>query len=85
MTGQSRLMSLAESAVSTGIGFSVAVATQVAIFPLFGINVALSDNFAIAAVFTAISIVRSYVVRRLFNLLHLRRWAHIQELWCNPR
>jgi hypothetical protein len=62
-------MSLIETITSTAIGYSVAVATQLTVFPLFGINIPLQDNLAIGAIFTVVSIVRGYVVRRVFNRL----------------
>jgi hypothetical protein len=64
---QSRKMSLIETLCSTAIGYIVAVTAQVAIFPLFDINIPLSDNFLIGVIFTIISIVRGYCIRRLFN------------------
>lgn len=66
---QSRKMSLIETITSTAIGYSVAVVTQVTVFPLFGINIPSQDNLAIGAIFTAASIVRGYVVRRVFSRL----------------
>jgi hypothetical protein len=69
---QSRKLSLIETITSTAIGYSVAVATQVSVFPLFGINIPLQDNLAIGAIFTVISIVRGYVVRRVFNRIAAR-------------
>ena len=63
-------MSFTESLVNVAIGYSVALATQFAVFPLFGMEVRLSDNLAIGAIFTAVSIVRSYCVRRAFNWWH---------------
>lgn len=64
---QSRLASIAESLANIAIGYLIAVAAQVAIFPLFGIQVSAGDNFAIAGLFTAVSLVRSYMLRRVFN------------------
>lgn len=66
---QSRKLSLIETITSTAIGYSVAVVTQVTVFPLFGINIPLQDNLAIGAIFTVVSIVRGYVVRRVFSRL----------------
>ena len=63
---QSRLGSLIESAISTAIGYGVALVSQLLVFPLFGINVPLSTNLWIGAWFTVISLVRSYVIRRFF-------------------
>ena len=66
---QSCRASLLESAANIAIGYGVAVAAQVAIFPLFGMDVPLSDNLLIGGLFTAVSLVRSYALRRLFNKL----------------
>ena len=64
---QSRGMSLTESIVNVAIGFGVAVAVQLLVFPMFGMRVTLADNLAIGAIFTAVSIARSYAVRRVFD------------------
>ena len=65
---QSRLGSLIESVVNIAIGLIVALVSQLIVFPLVGIHdVAFSTNLEIAAYFTAISLVRSYVIRRWFN------------------
>jgi hypothetical protein len=64
---QSRIASLAESVMNVLIGYGVALASQLAIFPMFGIHLPLSDNLAIGAWFTLISLVRSYAIRRWFN------------------
>jgi hypothetical protein len=64
---QSRLESLVESIVNILLGYGVALLSQIAIFPLFGIHVPLSTNLWIGAWFTVISLARSYIVRRFFN------------------
>ena len=64
---QTKLESAIEVVVNVLIGYAVATASQIMIFPLFGILLPLSDNLLIGAYFTAISIVRGYVVRRFFN------------------
>lgn len=64
---QSRLMSLVEAIANVAVGFGVAVATQIAVFPLFGLAVSLGDNLAIGCIFTMASVVRSYTLRRLFE------------------
>lgn len=64
---QTRVMSAAESAANVAIGYGVAVGSQIAILPLFGVNLPLADNLLIGVYFTAISLARSYVVRRVFN------------------
>jgi len=64
---QSRKHSMYESVSNIAIGYIVAIASQLAVFPLFGIYVGIGDNLAIGAYFTAISLIRSYTVRRWWN------------------
>lgn len=64
---QSRRMSAVESIANVAVGYGVAVVTQIAVFPLFGMSVPIGDNLAIGAVFTAVSLARSYILRRIFN------------------
>lgn len=75
---QTRLGSLIESLLNVAIGYWVALLSQLVILPMYGVHVPLSTNLAIGAWFTAISIVRSYALRRWFNA-RLRaaaeRWA----------
>ncbi len=72
---QSRLQSFLESCVNVAIGYTVALLTQLAVFPLFGMKVSLEANFAIGGIFTVVSLVRSYAVRRLFNYLHRSKYV----------
>ena len=67
---QNRWQSFVESCINVVIGFGVSLAAQIAVFPMFGIRVDLDSNLAIGAIFTVISIARSYCVRRFFNRLH---------------
>ena len=64
---QSRRASFIESIANVVVGFSVATIANYYIIPLFGYPVTFSDSFWIGAVFTVISIIRSYLFRRLFN------------------
>ena len=64
---QSRWMSLVEAATNIAVGYCLAVLTQVLVFPLFGLSVSLGENLGIGAVFTVVSLVRSFVLRRIFN------------------
>jgi hypothetical protein len=70
---QSRLMSLVESLANVLVGYGVAVATQMLVFPLFGLAVTISDNLLIGLIFTAVSIVRSYALRRGFEAMRVRQ------------
>lgn len=66
---QSRLMSLIEAIANVGVGFGVAVLAQIVVFPLFGFDVPFKDNLLIGVIFTGVSILRAYTLRRLFEAL----------------
>lgn len=66
---QSRRMSLIEAITNVAVGYALAVVTQIVVFPWFGLHASLGDNLALGLVFTAISLFRSYTLRRLFTLL----------------
>jgi len=70
---QSRRWSFIESVANVAVGFLVALLAQIIVFPWFGMQVRLVDNLKIGAIFTVISIMRSYLVRRGFNFLDRRR------------
>jgi hypothetical protein len=64
-----RRMSLVEAIANVLVGYGVAVATQIMVFPLFGLEATFGQNLAIGGVFTVVSLVRSYVLRRVFEVL----------------
>jgi hypothetical protein len=67
---QSRKRSLTESIVNTAVGFLISLLIQMIIYPAFGIPVTFAENIAITAIFTIVSILRGYFIRRIFeNLL----------------
>lgn len=66
---QSRAMSLVEAVANVVVGYALAIATQLAVFPAFGINAAFGEHLAIGVAFVAISLARSYALRRLFDHL----------------
>ena len=60
--------SLVEAVANTAVGFGVNFTANMLILPLFGFtNLTLGKNLFIGALYTAISLVRSYVLRRWFN------------------
>jgi len=65
-------MSLVESISNVLVGYGVAVVTQILIFPVFGLHTTLAQNLKMGAVFTVVSIARSYVLRRLFEAIRVR-------------
>jgi hypothetical protein len=69
---QSRAMSLVESLANVAVGYGVAVVAQILIFPIFGLHITLAQNLMMGAIFTVVSIGRSYALRRLFEEIRLR-------------
>lgn len=70
---QSRVMSLAESLANVAVGYGLAVITQLLVFPHFGLHMTLAENLTIGAIFTVVSIGRSYCLRRMFEGLRVYR------------
>jgi len=64
---QTHRQSIVESVANTAIGFVVSFLSQMVVFPLFDITASFGDHFGITCCFTAISILRNYIVRRSFN------------------
>lgn len=69
---QSRAMSLMEATTNVVVGYILAILTQIVVFPWFGLEAALSEHLAIGMVFVAVSLARSYFLRRLFEALRCR-------------
>jgi hypothetical protein len=69
---QSRLMSLVESVANVVVGYGVAVVTQILIFPIFGLHTTLAQNLKMGAIFTIVSIARSFALRRVFEAIRMR-------------
>jgi len=69
---QTRFASFIESVTSTAIGFVVSMGILEIVNRLWGLALGLDDNVAITSIFTAASVLRSYLVRRGFNWWHHR-------------
>jgi hypothetical protein len=65
-------MSLVESLANVAVGYGIAVLTQIAVFAFLGLHVSLADNLVMGAVFTIVSIARSFTLRRVFEELRVR-------------
>jgi len=70
---QSRLISLAEAVTNVVVGYGIAIATQLTVFPVFGLQPSLGENLLLGVVFTGVSLLRSYLVRRAFENWRVRR------------
>lgn len=63
---QSRALSAVEAVANAAVGWSVALATQLVLFPVVGLQASVAQHIALSVTFTAVSLARSYVLRRLF-------------------
>ena len=66
-------MSLIEAATNVAVGYALAVATQILVFPMFGLHTTLAQNLKMGLIFTGISLIRSFALRRVFEAIRVRR------------
>jgi len=64
---QTKTHSWVEAWTNVAIGYVINVVANLLIFPLFGINIAFTTNLGMGLIYTIISVIRSYVLRRVFN------------------
>jgi hypothetical protein len=64
---QTKKQSLLESATNIVIGYTIALISQLVIFPIVGVEATLGQNVKIGILFTIVSFTRSYLIRRYFN------------------
>ena len=64
---QSKKDSLIESLTSTTIGWLIGVILNLTVLPLFDYNITVVDSLLVSLIFTAVSVIRGYVIRRWFN------------------
>jgi cobalamin synthase len=64
---QSRLQSFIEAWSNTLIGYFINLAVQLVVYPFYGATFSFGQNIQIGLIFMVVSMVRSYVLRRVFN------------------
>ena len=69
---QSRTMSFVESVANVVLGYGIAIASQMLLFPVFGLHMTIAQNLKLAGAFTIMSICRSFAMRRLFEAIRVR-------------
>lgn len=70
---QTRLESLIEALANIATGMAVSFLLGMLVYPLFGFPVTPAQNLWIVIIFTTVSLLRSYLWRRWFNQLLVRR------------
>lgn len=74
---QTRFGSFVEAWANIAVGFGVNFGANMIILPMFGFTgLTAGKNFIIGILYTGISLVRSYVIRRWFT--GIKRW-HTKE------
>ena len=68
---QSRIMSMVEAAANVVVGYVLAIATQIVVFPWFGIETGLAEHMTIGLAFVGVSLVRGYLLQRLFEAIRI--------------
>jgi putative Mn2+ efflux pump MntP len=66
MSDQTRLVSLIEVCIGVGLGFAVSFLAWPFVAHAFGYPYSVAHNLGITGIFTVLSIVRGYIVRRFF-------------------
>ncbi len=69
---QSRSMSFIEAIANVVVGYGVAVVAQMLVFPVFDLHTTLAQNLMMGAVFSAVSIIRSFALQRIFEAIRVR-------------
>ena len=64
---QTKLGSFYESLINIIIGWTINFTANMTIFPLFGWEISVEQNIWLGTIYTFISLIRSYVIRRWFN------------------
>jgi hypothetical protein len=73
--GQTMKDSVIEAWTNIGIGFGINYFANLIVLPLDGYHISLGSAFWVGAIFTAISVVRQIILRRIFNWRMIRKQA----------
>lgn len=78
---QSYWESFIEAKVNTIMGFCISWFLMAYVIPyIFNIDgITTSNSFNIVALFTIVSVIRSYIIRRIFNHLTLQKYRSINH------
>ncbi len=64
---QTKRQSLIETLTSVFVGWLIGVILNLTILPLFDYNITVVDSLFVSLIFTVVSVIRGYVIRRFFN------------------
>ena len=64
---QTKRQSLIETLTSVFVGWLIGVILNLTILPLFDYNITVIDSLWVSLIFTVVSVIRGYLIRRYFN------------------
>ena len=56
-----------ETLTSVFVGWIIGVILNILVLPLFDYNITVIDSLWVSLIFTVVSVIRGYVIRRFFN------------------
>lgn len=71
---QTRIESFVETLVNTAVAFLISMTVNAVVFPMYGFHATASQNAQIVLIFTVVSVVRNYIIRRFFNHRIVKRY-----------
>lgn len=69
---QSKKQSLIETITSVFVGWLIGVILNLTVLPLFDYNITVTDSLWVSLIFTIVSVIRGYLIRRTFNRMEKR-------------
>jgi hypothetical protein len=72
---QSKKHSFVEAWANIFIGYSINFLANILIFPLFGWHITVAQNIWLGIIYTVISLIRSYCLRRVFTHITERSYT----------
>ena len=64
---QSKRESMIETLTSVFVGWLIGVILNMLVLPLFDYDITVVDSLWVSLIFTAVSVIRGYIIRRWFN------------------
>ena len=64
---QTKKQSFIESLTSVFVGWLIGVILNMLVLPIFDYNITVIDSLWVSLIFTVVSVIRGYVIRRFFN------------------
>lgn len=64
---QSKKESFIETLTSVFVGWLIGVILNMLVLPLFDYDITVIDSLWVSLIFTVVSVIRGYIIRRFFN------------------